>query len=159
MTAATSPWTPPSLAERAARAYTSLVLVDMQNDTCAPGFEAERRGRDLTAVRTAAPADGEAARGGARSRAHGHPCRLRQPRGPLSGEDGAWLEQRRKADTIGLWLAGTEGAAFIDELRPGAGETVIYKPRNSAFKGTNLDHLLRERGIRSLIVAEHATNV
>ena len=65
----------------------------------------------------------------------------------------------RKADTIGLWLAGTEGAAFIDELRPGAGETVIYKPRNSAFKGTNLDHLLRERGIRSLIVAEHATNV
>jgi len=49
-------------------------------------------------------------------------------------------------------VAGTHGAAVIDELTPIEGEYVLTKTRMSAFIGTELDLMLRTLGIRSLVV-------
>ena len=49
-------------------------------------------------------------------------------------------------------VAGTFGAAVIQELTPGKGEYVLTKTRMSAFIGTELDLMLRTLGVTNLIV-------
>jgi nicotinamidase-related amidase len=49
-------------------------------------------------------------------------------------------------------VAGTHGAAVIDELSPQPGEYVLTKTRMSAFIGTELDLMLRTLGITTLVV-------
>lgn len=49
-------------------------------------------------------------------------------------------------------LAGTPGAAIVDELAPRPDEDVVVKRRVSGFHATPLDLLLRTRGVRTLLV-------
>jgi nicotinamidase-related amidase len=49
-------------------------------------------------------------------------------------------------------VAGTPGAAVIDELAPLKGEYVLEKTRMSAFIGTELDLMLRTLGVSTLFV-------
>jgi len=49
-------------------------------------------------------------------------------------------------------VAGTPGAAVIDELTPEAGEHVLTKTRMSAFIGTELDLVLRTLHVTMLVV-------
>lgn len=49
-------------------------------------------------------------------------------------------------------VAGTHGAAVIDELAPREGEYVLTKTRMSAFVGTELDLMLRTLGVTTLVV-------
>lgn len=49
-------------------------------------------------------------------------------------------------------VAGSAGAAIIDELKPLPGEYVIEKVRMSAFLATELDLMLRTLGITDLVV-------
>ena len=76
-------------------------------------------------------------------------------------DSGPWLAQRRRStySSHKLCVADTEGAEFIDELAPEAGELVIHKHRYSAFKGTDLDMTLRAQGIKSTVVTGVSTNV
>jgi nicotinamidase-related amidase len=55
-------------------------------------------------------------------------------------------------------VQGTAGAAIVGPLAPCAGEPVAAKPGKSAFIGTDLDHLLRRRGVRNLIFAGITTD-
>ncbi|GLV60749.1 isochorismatase [Dictyobacter sp. S3.2.2.5] len=50
------------------------------------------------------------------------------------------------------------GYALKEEVRPQPGETLITKQVNSAFIGTPLEALLRERGITALVVVGLTTN-
>jgi ureidoacrylate peracid hydrolase len=81
---------------------------------------------------------------------------------PRHLSDGAaWLAQRRRAPYANesIALEGSEGAEFIEELRPVQGEVVVHKHRYSAFTGTNLDVILRGREVRTCVVAGVSTNV
>lgn len=49
-------------------------------------------------------------------------------------------------------VAGSHGAAVIDELAPCDGEYVLQKTRMSAFIGTELDLMLRTLGVTTLVV-------
>jgi nicotinamidase-related amidase len=49
-------------------------------------------------------------------------------------------------------VAGTAGAAVIDELEPQNGEYVLEKTRMSAFIGTELDLMLRTLGVTTVFV-------
>jgi nicotinamidase-related amidase len=49
-------------------------------------------------------------------------------------------------------VAGTHGAAVIDELAPRKGEYVLTKTRMSAFIGTELDLMLRTLGVTTVFV-------
>ena len=62
-----------------------------------------------------------------------------------------------------LWpphaVVGSRGAEVIDELKPREGDYVIPKRRYSAFYETNLDLLLRELKVDTLVLAGLVTNV
>ncbi len=54
-------------------------------------------------------------------------------------------------------IRGTEGAKVIDELEPQPADLIVEKRMLSAFFGTDLDFTLRQKGIRTLVVAGVAT--
>ncbi len=54
---------------------------------------------------------------------------------------------------------GSWGWQIVPELAPEARETVIEKLRYDAFYGTELDHLLRSWGVRSLIICGTLANI
>jgi ureidoacrylate peracid hydrolase len=49
-------------------------------------------------------------------------------------------------------MKGTWGWEIHDALAPRPGDLVVEKTRRSAFQGTNLENLLRARGVESLVV-------
>jgi ureidoacrylate peracid hydrolase len=148
-----------SMAERFASFRSALLIIDMQNDFCAPGFGAEQLGRDISAARAVIPricALRQAARNAGALVVHIAFSTL-----PSHGSDsGSWLAQRRRSTASGdsLCIAGTPGFEFIDELTPENGELVIEKHRYSAFTGTSLDMKLRARHIESLVITGVSTN-
>lgn len=56
-------------------------------------------------------------------------------------------------------VAGTKGAEIHKDLLPKKDETVVRKTRFSAFFGTSLDELLREKGIDTLELCGVCTNI
>lgn len=60
--------------------------------------------------------------------------------------------------TTAYCVSGTEGADFY-RVCPADGDLVMEKHRHSAFIGTDLDQILRDRGIRTLIFAGVQTHV
>ena len=58
-----------------------------------------------------------------------------------------------------LLVAGEPGAEIVQELAPEAGEIVIDKPGKGAFYNTELDAILRGRGIGQLVVCGVTTEV
>lgn len=53
----------------------------------------------------------------------------------------------------GLCIKGTKGAEIVGELTPQKDDTVLVKPRFSAFFGTDLHNILQEKGITHILVA------
>ena len=148
------------LAQRLEPGLTALVIIDMQKDFCVDGFATSKAGRPLAAAQSIVP------------RLAGLLAAARQA-GVLvchvgfwtlpdhASDSGPWLAQRRRATyaTDKIAIAGTEGAQFIDELSPADGELVIRKHRYSAFKGTDLDMMLRAHGIETVVPTGVSTNV
>ncbi|HEX68215.1 MAG TPA: cysteine hydrolase [bacterium] len=56
-------------------------------------------------------------------------------------------------------LRGTEGAEVVEELKPQKDDYVILKRRYSGFLGTELDLLLRELGIKEVVITGVLTNI
>ena len=60
----------------------------------------------------------------------------------------------RQAAVTGFWTTpDSEDAAFVSDLGPGDGDTVLDRTTVSAFAGTNLAEHLGSLGIRSVLVA------
>lgn len=145
---------------------TALIIIDMQRDFCAPGGYAAQAGLDISLLRAPIPAI-QSLLGAARERRllvlhtrEGH-------RADLSDLPAA---KRLRAENAGaaigsqgplgkLLVRGEYGHDLIDELQPLATEPVIDKPGYSAFASTDLDLLLRNRGISQLIISGVTTEV
>jgi len=56
-------------------------------------------------------------------------------------------------------LAGTPNVEIYEGLKPHPGDLVVAKPRYSAFYGTDLEAILRSKGIDTLIISGTVTNV
>jgi nicotinamidase-related amidase len=56
-------------------------------------------------------------------------------------------------------IRGTWGAEVVEELTPKEGEIIIPKRRYSGFFGTELDLILRERGIKTVILMGVLTDI
>jgi ureidoacrylate peracid hydrolase len=57
------------------------------------------------------------------------------------------------------FVKGSWGAAIVDELTPAAGDIVIEGKRGlDTFASTNLDFILRSKGIRTLVLGGFLTN-
>ncbi|UCB61519.1 MAG: cysteine hydrolase [Candidatus Bathyarchaeota archaeon] len=56
-------------------------------------------------------------------------------------------------------VVGTWGAQIVEELRPERGDFVLQKRRYSAFQGTDLDQLLRELKVDTLVLTGVITDI
>src|ERR1700733_12764086 len=146
-------------------ARAALVIIDMQRDFLEPGGFGESLGNDVSLLRrTIEPTKRllDAARAGGMTGIHpreGHRPDL---------TDLAPAKKVRGNPTVGIGdmgamgrilVRGEAGHDIIPELYPIAGEPVIDKPGKGAFYATDLDTILKNRGIAQLIVCGVTTEV
>ena len=146
-------------------ARAALVIIDMQRDFLEPGGFGESLGNDVSLLRrTIEPTKRllDAARAGGMTVIHtreGHRPDL---------TDLAPAKKVRGNPTVGIGdmgamgrilVRGEAGHDIIPELYPIAGEPVIDKPGKGAFYATDLDTILKNRGIAQLIVCGVTTEV
>jgi ureidoacrylate peracid hydrolase len=82
------------------------------------------------------------------------------PGSPNWHKSNALKTMRARPELAGTLLAkGTWDYAIVDALTPQPGDIVIPKTRYSGFFNTNIDSVLRARGIRNLVFTGIATNV
>ena len=150
-------------------AETALIIVDMQNAYASAGGYLDLAGFDISG---AAPAIEKIAEAAEAARAAGLPVIYFQngwdgdyveaggPGSPNWHKSNALKTMRRRPELHGKLLAkGGWDYELVTALAPQPGDIVVPKPRYSAFFNTNLDSLLRARGIRSLVFTGIATNV
>jgi nicotinamidase-related amidase len=53
---------------------------------------------------------------------------------------------------------GTPGACFVDELKPLAGDHIVWKRRSNAFYSSDLELMLRRWGVDTVIITGVVTN-
>jgi nicotinamidase-related amidase len=137
---------------------TALIVIDMQRDFVDPGGFGEALGNDVSLLQQAvAPTRRvlEATRAAGVLVIHtreGH-------RPDLSDCPPAKLARGRLDNGIGdegpmgrILVRGEYGHDIVDDLKPLPGEPVVDKPGKGAFYATDLEAMLRVRGIRSLVV-------
>jgi ureidoacrylate peracid hydrolase len=82
------------------------------------------------------------------------------PLSPNYHKSNALKTMRARPELRGKLLArGTWDYEIVAELAPQPGDIRVHKPRYSAFFNSQLDTILRSRGIRNLIFVGIATNV
>jgi ureidoacrylate peracid hydrolase len=149
-----------SLGERLNPAHTALLIIDMQKDFCTDGFATSKAGRPLAATQSIIPRIQKIL---AAARDSGVlVCHVGFWTYPEHMSDsGSWLTQRRRATYASdkIAIAHSEGAEFIKELEPAEDEICIHKHRYSAFKGTDLEMILRAHDIRTVVPTGVSTNV
>lgn len=143
----------------------ALVIIDMQRDFLEPGGFGETLGNDVSLLRSAIQPCRvvlEAARNAKLLVVHtreGHSPAMadcpptKKARGNLKVGIGDPGPMGR------ILIRGEKGHDIIAELSPIAGEAVIDKPGKGAFYSTDLELVLRNRGIRTLIVCGVTTEV
>ncbi len=145
-----------TLEDKVAPENAALVVVDVQNDFCADEGVFGKAGNDLSMVQKAVP---NLQRLIASARACGVPVIFVQAIYDAVYLAPAWHERNAR---IGFQaprcLSNTWGADFY-KVAPIPGEAVVRKHRYSAFVDTELDLILRSRGIRTVIVAGVASNI
>lgn len=143
----------------------ALVVIDMQRDFVDPGGFGEALGNDVSLLRKAiAPTRKvlDAARAQRMLVVHtreGHrPDLADLPRSKkLRGRLKAGIGDPGPMGRI--LVRGEYGHDIVDELKPAPGEPVVDKPGKGAFYATDLDSLLRNRGIAQLVVCGVTTEV
>jgi biuret amidohydrolase len=144
---------------------TALIVIDMQRDFVEPGGFGEALGNDVTPLQAVIP---PCARVLAAARARemmvihtreGHspdladcpPTKIVRGRGDKRIGDPGPMGR--------ILVRGEHGHDIVPELYPKPGEVVVDKPGKGAFCATDLDLILHNRGIRSLIVCGVTTEV
>ncbi|MEC5399107.1 cysteine hydrolase family protein [Uliginosibacterium sp. H1] len=146
-------------------ARTAVVVIDMQRDFLEPGGFGETLGNDVSLLKRAiAPIQALLVS----ARAHGmlviHTREGHRP--DMADAPKAKVERGEPSLRIGspgpmgrILIRGEAGHDIIPELYPLAGEPVVDKPGKGAFYATDLQTMLLNRGIDTLIVCGVTTEV
>ena len=146
-------------------ARVALLIIDMQRDFLEPGGFGEMLGNDVSQLRRAIEPNRRLLSAWRRAglpvihTREGH-------RADLADLPPAKRVRGRNVTCIGdlgpmgrILVRGEAGHDIIPELYPVAGEPVIDKPGKGAFYATDLDAILRHRGISQLVVTGVTTEV
>ena len=147
-------------------ATTALVIIDMQRDFVLPGGFGEKLGNDTSLLLAAVDPTRRVLE---RARQIGmFVIHTREGHSPDLSDLPAnkrWRSARIGAEIGGagpcgrILVHGEPGWEIVPEVAPIPGEVVIDKPGKGAFHATHLDHILHNRGIKSLVVCGVTTEV
>ena len=151
---------------------TAVIVVDMQNDFVKKGGLLDRIGFSVAGMQKIVPPIQETL---SLSRKAGLPIvylkmGYRPDLSDIGSEDSPMGVENRRVHVGEKMLApdGREGRLLVrdtwntdivEELKPQPGDIVVYKTRYSGFYNTELDTVLKRRGIRTLIMMGGTTSV
>jgi nicotinamidase-related amidase len=146
-------------------AHSALVIIDMQRDFLEPGGFGEALGNNVSLLQQAvAPCAAAIAAARTAGMTIMHTREGHRP--DLSDAPPAKLLRGEPSKRIGdpgpmgrILIRGEPGHDIVSALAPAPGEPVLDKPGKGAFHQTDLEQILRNRGIETLIVCGVTTEV
>lgn len=154
---------------RLSPADTAVVVIDMQNAYASEGGYVDLAGFDIAGAASVIDRIAQVLR---TARAAGMPVIYLQngwdadyreagtPASPNWHKSNALKTMRARPDLSGQLLArGGWDYELVDALKPEPGDIRVHKTRYSAFFNSQLDSILRARGIRTIVFVGIASNV
>ncbi|HBA39362.1 MAG TPA: cysteine hydrolase [Deltaproteobacteria bacterium] len=145
-----------SLKERWDPQWAALLVVDVQNDFVSSKGSAAQRGDDVSAAQAMVP---RLIRLIDEARRVSLPVVYIKTTHSEWTDTPSWIYRKSQQSALKTCREGTWGAEFFDGISPLPQERVVIKHRYSAFINTDLNTVLKAKGIESVLVTGVATNV
>lgn len=145
-----------SLQEKSDPRWAALLVVDVQNDFVSSKGSAAQRGEDVNSAQAMVP---RLVRLIEEARRVSLPViYIKTTHGEWT-DTPSWIYRKSQQSALNTCREGSWGAEFYDGISPLSQERVVIKHRYSAFINTDLNTVLKAKGIESVLVTGVATNV